>query len=86
MGKSQPRNLDAKYVSRFKAMPASKVRARWKRWMGRLSGEVMELYRQLAMYHELVAIVKANEIALKPPTFFGASGFGVGERAGLSAA
>src|SRR5262249_95705 len=47
-----------------------KVRNRWKRWMPRLAGEVMELYRQVAMYFELAAIAKANPNVLKPPVFF----------------
>lgn len=70
MGKPQTRTLNGKYVTKFMAMPAEKVQNRWKRWMPRLSGEVMELYRQLAMYSEIVAIAKANPATLKPPVFF----------------
>ncbi len=70
MGKPQPRMLSGKYIPKFIGMPADKVRRRWKRWMPRLSGEIMELYRQLAMYFEIVAIAKANPGTLRPPTFF----------------
>lgn len=69
--KPQRRELEQKrYIPKLMAMPADKVRRRWKVWLPRLTGQVMELYRQLSIYHEVVSVVKANPAALKPPVFF----------------
>ena len=71
MTKNQRRELQGKHVKRLMAAPPDSVRRRWKRWLlGRLSGEVAELFRHIEIYESLVAMVKVNDALLEPPVFF----------------
>jgi len=71
MAKNQRRELQDTHVKRLMAAPTDSVRRRWKRWLlGRLSGEVAEIFRHIEIYETLVAMVKANDALLKPPIFF----------------